>query len=718
MSEFNSTINSLRPFYRGLPLVAIIMMSCILLAKRYLRYTTPMYESSAKIKLADNHEGVANSNLFKDFDVFATTNKIAAEVELIKSKVLVQKAINKLNIGTMIYRVGDLHKTELYLQSPIIIKTRFNDEKWMDKTYALTISKDSLVSIVLPNGENVQGKINSIIQTKVGEIAIIKNEAAFKLKPYLHINDKYEFMVYSQEGLINKVTSDIDVMSVDKDVPVLRISYKSPDPIKAAHVTNALAAAYIADYIDEKYKSADTTSDFLNRELKTYSGKLAASENAIEQYRDSKNIINIRQETETDLRKIADLKKQLASVQMNLVAMDSLNKYIKKGKKSFDDLAPNFEAFTDLLSTEMVKKTKELQREKRDLLTKYTPEHERVKVLDDKIEDINKYLIESIKNTESHLQVKYNDLQNTIVEEEKKFIGLPTKEKTMTIMERDFGLNEQIYRFLHEKRTEAEIAKAAKISFHRIISEAEIPKKPVSPNSTIIIVFSGFLGFLGGTAFVYLFSFIKGRVGNEETIYKNSSTPIAALIPHPKKTHKKKAAFKKWAVELDLKGFLSNGTVIVCSSFKKMEGKTFITEELAKACFHRDKKVLIVDVDGGMLKSNSDTYINLAELKENWQPLTAWHKMVDSWKQNFDVIIIKNTTIKDHPIAMQVMSSANLNLVILDSRKTKKSAILNADLLQEDLKLPNMQFVLNRAGYTPTLYTHLVHYIQKIVKRK
>lgn len=717
MSDFKSTINSLRPFYRGLPLIAIIMAGCILLAKRYLRYTTPMYESSAKIKLADNHEGVPNSNLYKDFDLFTSTNKIAAEVELVKSKVLVQKAIDKLNIGTIIYRVGDLHKTELYLQSPILIKTSFNSEKWFDKTYSLNINKDSLLTITLPDGEKINGKLNSIISTKAGEIAIIKNQAAFKLKPYLQINDKYEFIVFSQEGLVNKITSDIDVMAVDKDVPVLRISYKSPDPVKAAHITNALAAAYIADYIDEKYKSADTTSDFLNRELKTYSGKLAASENAIEQYRDNKNIINIRQETETDLRKIADLKKQLASVQMNLVAMDSLNKYIKKGKKSFEDLAPNFEAFTDLLSTEMVKKTKELQREKRDLLTKYTPEHERVKVLDEKIDDINKYLIESIKNTESHLQVKYNDLQNTIVEEEKKFIGLPTKEKTMTIMERDFGLNEQIYRFLHEKRTEAEIAKAAKISFHRIISEAEIPKKPVSPNSTIIIVFSGFLGFLGGTAFVYLFSFIKGRVGNEETIYKNSSTPIAALIPHPKKTHKKKAAFKKLAVELDLKGMLSNGAVIVCSSFKKMEGKTFISEELAKSCLHRDKKVLVVDIDGGMLKNNFDNYINLAELKENWQPLAAWHKMVDGWKQQYDVIIIKNTTIKDHPISMQIMSSANLNLVVLDSRKTKKSAISNADLLQENLKLPNMQFVLNRAGYTPTLYTHLVHFIQKIVKR-
>jgi LPS O-antigen subunit length determinant protein (WzzB/FepE family) len=505
-------------------------------------------------------------------------------------------------------------------------------------------------------------------------------------------------------------------MSVDKDVPVLRISYKSPDPVKAAHVTNALAAAYIADYIDEKYKSADTTSVFLNRELKTYSGKLAASESAIEQYRDNNNIVNIRQETETDLRKISDLKKQLVSVQMNLVAMDSLNRYIKRGESSFDDLAPNFEAFTDLLSTEMIKKTKELQSEKRDLLMKYTPEHEKLKVLDAKIDDIKKYLIESIKNTENHLRVKYNNLQNTIADEEKKFIGLPTKEKTMTIMERDFGLNEQIYRFLHEKRTEAEIAKAAKISFHRVISEAEIPKKPVSPNATIIIVFSGFLGFLGGTAFVYFVSFIKGRVSNQETIYKNSATPIAALIPHASKKNKMTVAFNKWAIELDLKGLLSNGTVISFSSFAKAEGKSFISNELVKAIRLRDKKVLVVDVDGAMQVNTLTNYINLEKVPEKWQSLSVWHTMVNSWKENYDVIIIKNTPINDYPIVMQVMSSAVLNLIVLDSRKTKKVAIQNADLLKEDLSLYNMQFVLNRNGYTPTIYTYAVEFFKKLVK--
>ena len=99
--------------------------------------------------------------------------------------------------------------------------------------------------------------------------------------------------------------------------------------------------------------------------------KLSNSENSIQGYRDEKNIINISQETETDLRKISQLKIQQTNVKMNLEAIHELDEYIKNGKENFLDLAPNFEAFTDLLSTEMVKKIKQLQGEKKDLLLTY-----------------------------------------------------------------------------------------------------------------------------------------------------------------------------------------------------------------------------------------------------------------------------------------------------------------------------------------------------------
>ena len=78
---------------------------------------------------------------------------------------------------------------------------------------------------------------------------------------------------------------------------------------------NKLAQAYIQDYIENKFKAANVTVDFLEEtRLQGANNKLVNSEKNIQDYRDDKNIINIRQETETDLRKIC-------------ATQDSTNKY-------------------------------------------------------------------------------------------------------------------------------------------------------------------------------------------------------------------------------------------------------------------------------------------------------------------------------------------------------------------------------------------------------
>ncbi len=73
----NENFRILKPFFRGLPIVVLSILIAILIAKKYLNYTIPMYESTAKLKLADIQEGVPSANLFKDLDVFASANKIA-----------------------------------------------------------------------------------------------------------------------------------------------------------------------------------------------------------------------------------------------------------------------------------------------------------------------------------------------------------------------------------------------------------------------------------------------------------------------------------------------------------------------------------------------------------------------------------------------------------------------------------------------------------------
>ena len=103
----------LKPFLRGFPLIVIAMIISVIIAKKYLSYVTPMYESTAKLKLADVSEGVPSANLFKDFDVFTTANKIAAEIEVLKSSVLLNKTFNELDFDLEVYRIGKLKTIEL-----------------------------------------------------------------------------------------------------------------------------------------------------------------------------------------------------------------------------------------------------------------------------------------------------------------------------------------------------------------------------------------------------------------------------------------------------------------------------------------------------------------------------------------------------------------------------------------------------------------------------
>jgi len=377
----NEQLRILRPYLRGLPIILLAMIAGFLLAKKYLSYVTPMYESTTKIKLADLNEGAAGNNLFKDLDVFASTNKIATEIEVLKSQVLIEQALEGLNLEEVLVRTGRVMNKELYLEKPFTHQLFVNDEAYYNKELVITV-KDTNNYTVIPEGcqTEFQGMFGDTLQLgSAASMVLSLNKGLMATKPDLELAGVYNLKKYAKERLIEKISANLDVVSVEKDVAILRIIFKSNVPEKASLITNALAQTYIEDYIEEKYKTANVTSKFLDQQIAKVYKDLSRAEKKIQGYRVENNIINIRQETETDLRKLSQLKIQQTNVQMSLEAIEELNQYIENGKDDFLSLAPNFEAFTDLLSTEMVKKIKQLQSEKSDLLLTYRKDHELVK---------------------------------------------------------------------------------------------------------------------------------------------------------------------------------------------------------------------------------------------------------------------------------------------------------------------------------------------------
>ncbi|WBV52919.1 GumC family protein [Chryseobacterium gambrini] len=710
----NENVRFLKPLLRGFPIVVLAMIIAVLAAKKYLNYVTPMYESTAKLKLADTQEGVPSANLFKDFDVFATPNKISTEIEVLKSTSLIEKTLEKLPFSTEIYRKGKVRSVELFGDSPIKVESILNDEKNYDKKFIINITSNQNFTIkASDSAKEVKGTFGVPTAIKGGKILITKNDSYLQSKPGAKIVDQYEVEFLSREKLLDKVNKNLDIVSVDKDVPVIRINYKSNVPEKASLLVNTLAETYIQDYIENKYRAANTTVDFLKNEIGQANNKLSGAENRIENYRNKENIINIPQETETDLRKISQLKIQKSNLKMNLDAIKNLNNYISEGKDNYLDLAPNFEAFNDLLSTEMVKNMKLLQAEKKELLLTYTPEHEKVKVIDSKIKDLTDYQTESIKNTQRNLQIKYNDIDRDIQIAEQAFIGLPEKEKLLNIMNREFNLYEKNYNFLNEKRIDAEIAKAAKISFHKIITRGELPKQPVSPMRSIIIIVAAIMSMIGSIALIYAVHFAKAKVNDVYTIEKNSTIPVAFTTPFIKNRENIMHHFLENVLEMELKEIIKDKNLICITSYDKSKQHMFHSKNIIKALQAQSRKVLVIDVAGNLKNIENIDYIDFSEEKNLRLTSTDIENLIREKMTGNDLCIINNQSIKQGKLPLLFLKMADENLFVLDSRKTAEKTIMNVELLKDEYKLTNLWFVLNKEGYNPSLMTSIKSFVNR-----
>ena len=594
-----------------------------------------------------------------------------------------------MDFDLSLYRVGQVRTTELYHDNPFTAELTLTNPKWAEKPFELFIDPAGKLRVQAPSGAVVKGALGQVLHLPGASVLINRNEEVLRAHPGLPLADHYRVVRHDRGQLLDAVTQRLDVANTDHNVPVLRISFQSTVPQKAADLVNALGAVYLEDYLITKYKVVNSAAVSITEQLKTVRRVLTRSEDTVEQYRDRKNIVNIKQETETNLREVAELKVQRTNIAMSLAAANDLYRYMSEGRHNALDLAPNFQAFNDMLSTEIVKKIKDLQAERHDLLLRFTPEDEQVKTIDLKLTDLNTYLLESIRNTRTNLQVKCKEIDRAIAQAEGVFVGLPTREKELGGLQRDFTLNEKLYTFLREKEAEAEIAKASPTSYHRIIADGLVPTKPATPNRAFVLVLSGFLGLLIGTILVYLVAMARATPGDGHGVQKETATPLAATLPHVGDGQLARLAlFRQLATKLALKGLLAPGTKLVVSVFTDREGQAFVFENLRRvlaAQGTRLRALTLTDADS----PNPDA-------------------------QPDELLLVQNLPLTHDSHALAVMAGATVNLFVLDGPTTPGSRLAELDALIADFQLPNVQLCLNRSGYAPSVLRTLLRRLGKL----
>lgn len=616
MNNIQQILRLLMPAIKGSPFIAALIGVLVFVASRIVFYATPLYECTGRVKLEDVNMGISNTNLFKDFDVFAHPNKIMAEVEVFKSPELIKFALSKIPFDVTYARIGKIRTSELFKECPFRVQYAIADEKWYGKPFQFFAKDRFHYKLTYEDQHVYEGQFAIPLSLPGIKLTICRNDSILQAKPQIQLTDQYQFTIYSKEQLVGQIFKNLDVKEFDKEVPVIRIIYKHPVPEKAALFVNTLMEAYIEDGVRFKTSAAKNTVRFIENQLEEVSSKLVQSEQELETYRLLHKVTNTRMEVETGLKKVAEMKIQLSNIEMTEASLDSIDSYVNENNpEDFLNKAPNYEGYGGLLYTELIKRLKTLQSDKKDLLLKYTPENEYIKGIDQKMQDVTLYIRQNISNARKSMHIQRDKIAKDIQEAEKDFLNVPTKEKDMVILERNFQLNQAIYNFLMEKRTEASIAQAATMSFHRVIQKADIPNDPVSPKKTFTILVFGFLGLLCGIVVVYAYDAISARIKYKDQLEKVSTCPVLGDIRHEYKKGDALPDFYALCTKLLAKS--SAPQSIVVASGIDGEGKTFVVENLALAFAQMGIKTLLIGSDlrdhSLAMHFNKESYTGLVE---------------------------------------------------------------------------------------------------------
>src|SRR5688572_9190163 len=209
----------------------VFMFVSVMFAFLYLRYTAPIYEATSILKLSDeNNAGVLlgqKENVFSE----GTNQQIAGDIELIRSKIIAQRAINKLNLKISYYAKGTVLDLELYTSSPFEVQARIQDSSIFHKPIFIEFSDKNVFTLRFTyNGQKQEisnNKINEWIKLPFGEFNIhIRDFANISTQQRQFAQNAYYFMFIDEQYLINRIVRDLLVYPLNIEAKTIVVKLK------------------------------------------------------------------------------------------------------------------------------------------------------------------------------------------------------------------------------------------------------------------------------------------------------------------------------------------------------------------------------------------------------------------------------------------------------------------------------------------------------------
>jgi len=737
--EFGLFLNIFR---QSLPVLIGLFLAALIIAFTYLHFAEPVYSASTKLQLGKSDQ----ANQILNVGEYMADDQLSAELELLRSNLLIAETVKKMDLGIRYYEEGEVRKSEHYRSSYYKVDiVGIKDSSIIGQDIYIDFEESGTFELTL--GATTYGPFSSGEEISIPQldfVVLAMRPDAFNKSAYG--NDSF-FVITSVNSLVPYFSKALSVSILNPTAKTILISTKDGNARLARDFAAQHAKTYLLYDTKRKEESAENILLFINSQLDTVSQNLRNAEFLLNSFKQEHKITNLSNISNVYLDRMTSYQDDLLEIELQ----EDLLSEISKVTQNVTDDIDVYNLISLLVGTkyeetvsELLKELQALLKEREEIFFDVTEENKRTKSLDYQIDIQKRLIVQSVNSLKDKLKSRKTIISSKEKEMEETFVGMPAKELEYARYQRLFDINEKYYIILLQKKIEYRISKAGYVSDNKILTVAALSSKPISPLTGLTYISAIGAALLLSVLFLMIRYLVHNNITSLNEIAKRSQASIGVLGLIPKfseevpvsqlivdKNPKSLIAESFRSIRTNMQ-FVDNepgSKTVAITSTVSGEGKTFTALNLAGIIAFSGKRVVLLDLDmrkpkihkgfdvendKGMstiligkdeindcVKTSpiaSLDFITAGPVPPNPSELILSERMantIEALKKSYDYIVIDNPPVGLVTDGINAIKNADYPIYIFRADYSKTHFVQNVDRLINENGISKLSVILN-----------------------
>jgi polysaccharide biosynthesis transport protein len=585
-------------------------------------------ETSISVKEESNPFFTSTTSLV--FNWGGTSDQIQTIISTLRSRSHNEMVVDRLNFYINYLKEDKYNRVDAYGEAPFTVTIDKKRGQLLDRDIKIKFISEHQYQISVPfdkeNAETVslynysEGKISTTPVSKGVFEKIVPINEPIDL-PFLNwkLELKEAASAYiGSEWLVSFSNFDRKVSSyqgitIDADAKggsILKLSLQGNNKARMVDYLNTTVEILRQNQLAAKNQFATNTIAFIDSTMQAMQGEIRATGDEMKLFVRNKNIVQLEEGGSEISAQLLEYDSKKNELLRKNAYYNSLQSYLNNSTDFSKLPAPAVVGIEDPNIVMNVSKLISLSTQRSEMA--YTIKSEKIfKDFDNQMDAVKSVLLENIKSAKSIVRFELNSITAQVNKAESSIKKLPTDKQEFLKIKRKFDLSDNIYNTFLQKRSEANIVKAANVSDIKFIDTAkDTGGGLIGPKTSVNYILALFVGFLIPFLIILALFFMNNSIQKVEEIERITKLPLIGIVGK-KVTASNLAVFEKpksalsesfRAIRSSLqflyrKNSIEGAKTLMLTSTISGEGKTFCSLNIATVFALSEKKTIILGLD-------------------------------------------------------------------------------------------------------------------------